>query len=695
MAELNAPKDTVQEVKLSQEKKEELKEYLKKQINDCLTDREGLMKKCRNWVEQANSRRIPPNVRAKDAKIDMPLTRQRMMQNSSRLLNPIFQQDQMFVAKPRNPAAEDMARAVEKVNDYVSDQINYRTVCNDWVEQFQTFPFGVVKTPFVHETERVISWQELQGGVEEYNERKLNNERVIERKLESGEYKYFVEVDEEVPVRSGVFPEVVPFEDFLLPMCARDVRTADWVSHRIWLTRPQLKEQIRKGVYNKKDGDLDIMEVLGDPTAERERLIKFEPEDKKSGEEETSKQYEIFEAYLKWDIGGKGGPVEIIVTFERESMAFLRCVHNFYHAYRRPFVIHCYKENQGSVFGTPLTYILEPLHVAYAASFRQRLDAGSKANEKIIAMPPNTEFDVVYDNDEISASFVFTNANMDEMKEFTLSQPFQQLPELEQRLVQEADKLAGLSDYSFGQEQIDRPTASGQIQIIEESKQPQYMQLERFRASLAEVSKHALSRYKQFYPEGLQYYVMQENPQGIQMVEQFFSWPAGAIEKDVIIETKVSSASMSKNLRKQELVALVDKMGTLYQQMMQYAMVAADPMNPGAMIAAQLLNGLWTIVNDMLTEFEVGKKDALNPKLVEVTQVVQQIQQQMQGLMQQNNQLGQQNAQLQQQNAQLQSGVPGQPGLPGGAGPPLGVQGPMPMGPPSPGQGNPPMAQGQ
>ena len=688
MASANAPKDTVREVKFSAEQKEKLRDYLTKEIKNCQNDREELMRKCRLWVEQANSRRDAKPAFSCDANIDMPLTRQRMMQNSARLLNPIFQQDVLFVSKPRNPVVEDMARALENLIDYISDQIDYRSLCDDWVEQFQTFPLGVVKTPFVYETERVLRWQELKGGLDDYNLRKLNGEKVTIRKLEDGTEKYFIEVDEDVTVRVGAFPEVVPFEDFFIPRCSTDIRTADWVAHRIWMTKPQLKSQIKKKVYKEKDGDDDILNILGEPSADREKLLRLE-ESKNPQDEYTDKQYEIFEVYLKWDVDGKEDPVEIIVTMDLDSGAFLRCIHNFYHAYRRPFVAHQYKSVQGSLFGVPLTYILEPLHIAYSASFNQRLDAASKANETLWAMPVGSELKPLLTREGLRTGFVETTANKDEMWEIKLSQPFTQLPELEQRIVQEADKLSSLSDYSFGQEQIDRPTASGQIQIIEESKQPQYMQLERFRASLAEVCKHVLARYKQFYPEGLRYYKMQDE-QGSQLVEMFFSWPEGVIEKDVLIETKVTSASMSKSLRKQELVALVDKMGQLYQQMMQFAMVASDPMNPGALIAAQLLNGLWTVVNDMLTEFEVGKKDALNPKLVEVTQVVQQIQQQMQSMVQQINQLGQQNQQLQAQNASVFGGGGQGPGMAQGSQPPPGVQGPPNMAGPPQGPGGPP-----
>jgi prefoldin subunit 5 len=176
------------------------------------------------------------------------------------------------------------------------------------------------------------------------------------------------------------------------------------------------------------------------------------------------------------------------------------------------------------------------------------------------------------------------------------------------------------------------------------------------------------------------------------MVEQFFSWPEGTIERDVVIETKVSSASMSKSLRKQEMVALLDKLNQYYDKIMQLSQVATDPMNPSAMIAVTLMNGLYTLMNDMLIEFDVGKKDALNPKLMEEAQVAQQIQQQMQMLTQQVNQLGGQNQQLQAANAQLQGvlqQIQGQ-GMAGQPMPPPGVQGSMPMGGGPPGQGGAP-----
>ncbi len=273
LADIEGPKDSVRHIRFKGDQKDKLREYLRKELSQNEGERGRMLAKCRSWSEQANSRRVRKDLKARDANIDMPLTRQRMMQNSARLLNPIFQQDVLFIANPRNPAVEDMARAVEDLNDYISDSIDYRSVCDEWIEQFQTFPFGVVKTPFIQETERVIQWRELQGGLDEYNERKLEGQRVTLRELQDGTERYFLEVDEEVPTRVGAFPEVVPFEDFIVPMSALDVRTSDWIIHRVWLTKPTVKGRIRSKMYNKKDGDQDIMDALGEPGEDRERLL--------------------------------------------------------------------------------------------------------------------------------------------------------------------------------------------------------------------------------------------------------------------------------------------------------------------------------------------------------------------------------------------------------------------------------------
>ena len=156
MISTDGPTDSVQPVKFKGDKRKELIDHLTRELQTCKNDRAGMIKKCKEWVTQADSRRSRKDKRVRDSNVDMPLTRKRMNQNSARLRNPILQQDTIFVTKPRSGKAEDMARELERAIDYMSDQIDYGALMDDWIEQFQTFPCGIVKTPFVTESEKVV-----------------------------------------------------------------------------------------------------------------------------------------------------------------------------------------------------------------------------------------------------------------------------------------------------------------------------------------------------------------------------------------------------------------------------------------------------------------------------------------------------------------------------------------------------------
>jgi hypothetical protein len=103
MPNIEGPKDTVQRIKFKPEQKDKLREYLRKELSNTEGERSRLLEKCKLWAQQAASRRQRKGVKSRESNIDMPLTRQMMMQNSARLLNPIFQQDVLFIANPRNP----------------------------------------------------------------------------------------------------------------------------------------------------------------------------------------------------------------------------------------------------------------------------------------------------------------------------------------------------------------------------------------------------------------------------------------------------------------------------------------------------------------------------------------------------------------------------------------------------------------
>jgi hypothetical protein len=201
---------------------------------------------------------------------------------------------------------------------------------------------------------------------------------------------------------------------------------------------------------------------------------------------------------------------------------------------------------------------------------------------------------------------------------------------------------------------------------------------------------HMLSRYRQFFPEGLEYYLESQGPEASQRMQQMFlEWPDAAIEEAVVIETKVTSAQMSKHLRKQEVIALLDRVPQVYETMMKMAQTASTP-GPMAMIAAKALNGMQDVFGQFLTEFEVPNRDQMNPDWVQEAQVAQMVMQKFNEMQQQLQGMGQQLQNKDMQIAQMQGGMP--PGVQGGPmqgppmggpfGPPPGVQGPPGMGGP-------------
>ena len=680
MYRIEGERDMVRRVDFSGSKKEELRNFLCTEYDKAKNARDPVLRKCELWQAQANSRRKRDDARPGDSNIDMPLTRKRMIQNSARLTNPVLQQDQLYTCKPRSATerADNLAREIEKALDYICDQFNFRELLDDWIEQFQIFPFGVIKTPFVYDQERFVTWEEV-GAVDFYEFENDPAYKTIRKEFDTGEVKYYVEKDETVDVRMGAFPEVIPFEDFIVPQGTGDVEDADVIWHRTWQTPSAVKRKIKEGIYDKTDGGQDTLGRIAEPTAQRTRLLTPYADGKNMGyEDDESRFFEIIETYLEREVDESGQEFEIIVTFDVASKTILRAVHNFYQSYRRPFIVHQYKHVIASIEGNPLTYILEPLHVANSASFNQRLDAASLANETLILVPPGSGFKRALDRSEIRTGVYEVNFQPGEIEKFTLSQPFNQLPELEDKFEKSADEVSSLSPHSFGFEQVERPTMGGTTQLIEESKQPQYGQLERFRDKLAFLAKHMLSRYRQFFPEGLEYYITQQDEEGKETLSrEFLEWPKHIIEKDVIIETKVSSATMSKMLRKQEMSAVVERRSQIIGEIMNLATVATDVMNPASGIAFQLLNSYQESVNRMMVEFDMIDKEKLNPQLMEVSQFVQQFQQEIQRLQ----------GEVAQRDQMLASIVGQNPGgMPGGQGPPQqggGGQGVGPGGGPS------------
>ena len=674
------PGNDVIDIELSSEEEEKLIDYLCKEIRAALDDRATMEKHWRDWETQANSRRKRPDAGPRDANVDMPLTREMLIAFEARMENPITQQERIYTCTPRTPAHKKISDEMEAFLDEKVDKVDFKLFLSNFINQYCTFSAGVMKTPYVVEKSPYKRWEEID--YKEYDAYKetgketgLRTKRVV---LKDDNIRYYLEVEGSYETFRGCKPIVIPVEDFIVPKCAADVDTADWVAHRVWPTKSQVEDRIREGIYREKVGDKKVIDLLGDATEKRDRIQSHE-EEKEKTDERPGTQYALYETYLRWGVKKGETPYEIVCIIDIASRTILRLIANPYQQHCRPFITHTYRPILDSIYGYPMTFDLEPLHIANSASFNQRLDAASKANEVAGFFPPGSKLFKDMDRSSVRGGWHETTATKDDIWTLNVSQPFTQLPQLEEEFKQSASAIVAITAYNQGQETINRPTARGQIQIIEEGKQPLFVKLESLRKTLSKLALHILARERQFNPTGVSVWKTETNPETgeDEAVRVPVEWPERAVEEYALVEISVTSAQMSKSIRKQELTALADKLPMIYQTYMQMATTAANPQDPSALFAVKLLAGYQTVVGNMLTELDVADKGKMNPDLIQEAQVVQQIQQLMQQMQSQIQSMGTQLSTLTAQNQQLQ-GIGGGPGMVPPNGPPPGVQGPPP-----------------
>ena len=671
----------VKQIPLTDEQKQKVVSYFCSEIDDALSARSDMEKQWKLAVRQYNGRLERQGAGKRRANIDIPLTREYSQQSKARLINPLFQQETLFVAIPRKPDAEEFAREVEEVLDFISDKGNILGVCNDWVKTAHIYHYAPVKAAWT-DTKRVIKeWQKVMQPVVGPDGQPATEivagpdgmpviQPVMEEKM--------VEVEREVQDKLGCYPRVLNPGDLIMPTDTFDVDSARWVDHRFYLNKVELKARLRQKDY---EGDIQRIEVQiadrPDFAVEQKRLLGIDISKQKLAEhhEIYTTVGEMKEALTETtgeDLTSLGDDrTEIILTIDKTNSQFRRGIYNFFHSYPRPFVLWSYEQSEDSPFGVSLAYIMEPIHKAYSAMICQELDAQSAANKTLLAVKAGSDVGKQFKDGEVPEGVVEINGDpRTDITQFNLSQPRTTSPQMRSELQMHAERVSAVAAINFGQDPTGRPTATGQTLQSTESQQPLYDKMESFRSSVAKLGLMCLSRYKQFFPEGLQYYLKTETPDGMTILPGVMYWPDEDITEQVYIETRVSSSTMNKNMRRQEKLAMADKIPQIYMTLSQMMSQAVMP-SPMSAIMLKLVRGYQLIIDDWLTEFEISNKDDINPDLSQEVQIGAMVQ----ALMAQNQQL----------MSMLGMAPPGGPGAPGpgpqGPGGPGAVSGPPPGGP--------------
>lgn len=564
-----------------------IEEWLKEELDRAFLDREKLERKWGEWLKQYDGRLERNDSPATwQSRLDFATTRKHLQHVGARLTNPFFNQEHILTAKPRTPEYDELSRKLDLLFDYLFDRFDAQQFTSDCVQDHMVYGYSAAKVLFVNKQTNIADW-----GVDPLTQ--LPTEVAIQ-----------------VPDEVGAIPQRICPSDMIWPSYARDQAHSPWIGDRFYLTYDDIAERIEDPAtawYQVLD-QLSCTEDIDPVTRVREELTGVKP---------SEKRYEFIEVYVNRFPSKLGLPkgTKAVVTINRQSGKAVRAIVNYYHRYQDPYVLLYWQKLPNSMDANSLCYYLEPYHRAISATVCMELDAASLA---VKGRFPYTNDQQVAEQikNQTRALGDLVQGTTPANEAITMIELYQEPPTnltaLRQETKVEAEQIANLNPYNRGEEQSQRPTASGQTLLVEQGLEPIKERLEKVRSWMVRLGMVMLARVKQFHQNYVEFstYVDQK------IIPMTITLPPGLIEDKVLVEPMASSSTMNEAVRQQQIIGLVDRMTQAYQTMTTMADMGAQQAmmgSPTAMIYAGFLQGYQYLIDRLLTEFKVPNKEIINP----------------------------------------------------------------------------------
>lgn len=461
----------------------------------------------------------------------------------ARIINAVFGGGELWMASGRTEEWRKAQAEIGKwLNHLAKDKLDLYNVCRIWFLYTCKFGTGVLKLPWVTKS-RSVTYQS-KGQI----------------------YK------ESQKIFDGPKPSMVDLKDFYISSDAlhrQDVQDCEWVAHRVYYTRKQLKEMEYSGAFQNVDLILDNPRTAtSDLEEEQERNAGVSPSNRTD--------YEVIEFWASYDVDKDGELEEIVVTFERTSGIVLSAYYNFYQSQKRPFEIIRYMPRTGSFYGIGLGKMLKDIQEEISTIHNQRLDNATLAN--MVAFKVKKDADI--DPSEIYPGAKIPVDDMDDMAELPMYNQHHTLLQEELHSSSIGEKRTGVSDYTVGRESAaigSRATATSTMALIGEANKRFKMVIRDVRESLASIGKTILEMYQQFGDID-QVYLEAGEELGSE-VEKIFQLPTDSTV-GLKIDTPTISETYNKDLEKQTYLTLMGMMKQFYQSLIEALAVAQNPQAP-------------------------------------------------------------------------------------------------------------------
>lgn len=505
----------------------------------------------------------------------------------ARILSLVFKTDPLFTCSVFGNLPEYVKSDIEDFLKFAAldeTELALYRICREWLFDIVKLGTSVVKVPFETETEMIVEPGLVQG--------------------QQPSYKQIIKYD-------GPKPSKVPYTDFLLwPLGVTDLRKALIKMHKVYLEKDELLQRGFAGFY---DQDI-VTKIINRPDKTNPSAIETQQEEQAGVRTIGQQRFTLYECWFKFQIQ-QGTFVKIIATYHKDSKELVRTIYNPYVTgddLDDIFVDGRLFPRDDMWYGRGFAEMLEQSQEEASTIHNQRRDNATIANTQVVVARKNAFLDFsfpLFPNKPIFCDDINEDVRFEK-----LGQPTGFSFEEEKVALDLAERRSGVSPpmIGFGAGQGGKRgvyTAMGTLSMLQEGNMRTDLNIMDVRDSIARVGRLALKGYAL---GGIHQRLGQKFGQRLPRI-----LAAVTGYDSMQLRLTASSASLNKEVEKQNNMMLAQTMAQYYQQIMQLV-TQMQQMGNNKEIAGFMLSiyqGSKVLMTNILRSFESGDIDRILPTL--------------------------------------------------------------------------------
>ena len=439
-----------------------------------------------------------------------------------------------------------------------------------------------------------------------------------------------IEKTERVKI-DGPVVEVIPLDRCVWNLGIARLSEAWLFGHWFEITANQLKSRITSHNYNKRAVNR-LLKSGGETTELESERHKDEKEGiRRSPSDESKEHFRLYQLYVDFDIDDDGFEEALLVDFEPRTGEIVRLI--FQPTVESPFDRAVFEPRGRRLLGRGAIEPLEHMIRGASTVANQTIDAQHLANSNCVTGPSDSEAEVVMEDGIQPGTFipVASKEEADMIREFSLGNPGAIVSlELLERFQSFIERLGHIGDPQTGAATGRRTPVGTAQSFLQESSRLIDEVIARLGPIAGRIMFKIIELHFQRDPEIFRQVL--GNAAGDRIIKAFNA--RTNVSEFLKITLNAQSASNSKQIETQNLMAFSQFVLSYSQQIMQLAEPFTNPQVPDTWrrIAVETIRAMEVTLKKMAVKFQQDEPAKQIPQLVAIfSQVAAEIQQSRQG----------------------------------------------------------------